>query len=976
MDRNAALDKLVDAGTIQSFDKTLYFKKFAIQWKAALEESPDFEIGYRNTKTGTNETQLVSSASVIKTIDKLTSNYDFYLTSIGWTKETIEEFNKNVAKLKEGVDSYKGLKEEIKVSDLVSPNKNTIAEFDALFNKTLAETFGVMPKEEFGKLSIYEQNTKKANQNEYIESSERLASNRLNFSNLILPNSAKKLQDLSIEIVNATGQTVFNYSDPKNMLDRNFMSNLRHSFITGKYAIGIAAVNQTNHSLNQRQPIFIDLSKLENIDPKDKMWIGDAKLKFFNEDGEQNFNTIMINGVEVVTQSMVLTKSGDYISDIISQFIDGYVDIAKDPWIMQLGATPNVAGTWLFLIKSGVPVDQVAYFMNQPIIRDYLRTLENAGYTWLFNDKMVVEVMSGYKIGKESIEITSIPTNLKDTLGKETFSPKENAEQRFILTEFLKYAKIAQHLFYVTQGSNFDTANFNDPTLVFKKEMQLTKAQNSIFSSVDDKNSVVSAVDAILNNSFLQVLRVYIGKSKNALAEILISDKKRVRSIIQTALMPYVDLPDREFVKIAQKMTNDFFDWAVQTIPKTKKGATLNSLIEDALIKDDSYVEQLSEFVEGIRSNPKHALYNNQVIKVLEPIFSDRVGDKLVNNIKIKNKESNIYDQNQIIYAFKELKTYLSSSRTGLYKKLVTVAVLQSGLSTSPISFTSLLPYDDFKDEYNLILSKLETLPNLEVFNTLDVFSRNNWSNDDIVPRMKARLIIGEEENYYNTAMNFLPTNVKNAVNKEEIPPVISVSIGSKEANYEIIVYQWEDESFSLNERRAMRERGDFSYIKKGLFKKVKDGSGSPLVYESGSVDNPYVNYVYQAINAWGDSYRANEFYNKGQQSVIETNFIQVEEVDPSKILPYFVNRGYLLTSEGKLPNVVAKETPTQTIPIQKATKVSTNESELIAEEKAALDVLDFVKAREIRDKIEALGKEIKPKGRPAIKNRNQNNCK
>ena len=46
---------------------------------------------------------------------------------------------------------------------------------------------------------------------------------------------------------------------------------------------------------------------------------------------------------------------------------------------MDLGATPNVASTWLFLVKLGVPIDEVAYFMNKPLNTDYLKSVETAG---------------------------------------------------------------------------------------------------------------------------------------------------------------------------------------------------------------------------------------------------------------------------------------------------------------------------------------------------------------------------------------------------------------------------------------------------------------------------------------------------------------------------------------------------------------------------------------------------------------------
>ena len=64
------------------------------------------------------------------------------------------------------------------------------------------------------------------------------------------------------------------------MLDRHFMSRLRHAFVSGKYAIGIAARNQTNHSLNQRQAVYIDLSKTQFLNKADKHWLGDGQIKF------------------------------------------------------------------------------------------------------------------------------------------------------------------------------------------------------------------------------------------------------------------------------------------------------------------------------------------------------------------------------------------------------------------------------------------------------------------------------------------------------------------------------------------------------------------------------------------------------------------------------------------------------------------------------------------------------------------------
>lgn len=723
---------------------------------------------------------------------------------------------------------------------------------------------------------------KKALENDYIESLENLISNPLNFENLVKPNSADQLKSLSKEINKKLGLENLDSTNTANMLSRNFMSRLRQAFVTGKYAIGIAAVNQTNHSLNQRQPIYIDNSRFDLLSTEDKYWLtagsmnpSDVTLKF------KKFNKIEIDNKIVPTLSMIKNADGENISDIIGQFIDGYVDISKGPWIMELGATPNVASTWLFLVKAGVPINDVAYFMNQPIIRDYLKTIENAGYSWLFIEDFVDAIKSNEKYSVDSYsEIETIPSNLKTTVGKESLTQREKAEQNFILDEFLKYAKMANHMFLVTQGSNFDTATMNDPYLVFKKVKQLEKAQSTIISSVNN----------LLKNSFVGNLSNRIYDLRDAFSTVLTSDTNNVREVVENVLTPYIDLPDRDFVKLARKAVNDLFDWAVQI------DRQLNTQVKNILLSDDNTAKEVSDFVISIRKNQKHPLYNNQVIKLITPHFSE--SPERVNNLKIKNKDNKVYDQNQMIYAFSELRNYLKGQDNPLYGKIVKLAVLQSGLSTSPISFTSLLPYEDFKEIYNKTLSTLENMPNLQQFSNLNVFQRNNWNDADLVPTRRAAWKQNKNGEWkYNNNMKFFGYNrVMRAIEDNEIPQLVKINTKSREADNDIIVYQWEVGSKS--QKAEMKKRGDYSYIRKGLFKKVYQGDEAFTVSFQIPGGPVISDYVYKMINAWGDShssdgiyFSANEFYSEAKPSVIDNGFIKVpKEMSDATILTYFNN--------------------------------------------------------------------------------------
>ena len=734
---------------------------------------------------------------------------------------------------------------------------------------------------------IFDSVYKKSLENDYIQSLQNLVSHELNFDNLIKPNSAEQLKKLAKTINEKLGREEVDYSSTGNMLSPVFMAKLRHDFVTGKYAIGIAAIAQTNHAQNQRTSMYIDLNKLKTIDKADKQWLGNGLINF------DKFNKMVLpDGNTVTTLSKIKNADGQYISDIIGQFIDGYVDISKGPWIMDLGATPNVASTWLFLTKIGVPIDTVAYFMNQPIIIDYLKSIENAGYSWLFIGDYVDALKDGEKYGISKKEIvnksvkTMTKSSLETSLGKTEFNTQEKVNQQFILDEFLKYAMMANHLYQVTQGTNYDTANINNGYLVYQKEQQLEKANNTIFSSADK----------LLENSHVGKLASAWTDIRNVLAEVIKSDKGNMREVVQNVLDPYINMNSRDFAKLSQKVENDIFDYIMQTNDDIDKGKPLNTFIKSILTNNETNsAKAIGDFVSKVRADDTHPLYNNQVIKILSVQSADKAGG--VNNITVKNKDNKVYDQNQLIFAFQELKEYLNGLNSNLYKQLVATAVLQSGLTPSKISFTTLLPYEDFKDVYNNALFDIENNPDLAGFYNMNVFQRNNWNNDDIVPTRKAKYVERQDgRKDYNRNMQFKNTLLEDAQNKGLIPSILKLDARSREANRDVIVYTWEKgrellteedirNKVTLAQKKAqMRKEGNYSYIQKGLFKKLYDGDNAFAIQDYYGNDN----YIYKMINAWGDGSRANEFYNQPQKSVLDNGFIKVEkEVADGDIIPY-----------------------------------------------------------------------------------------
>lgn len=842
-----------------------------------------------------------------KILNDLIGQYDEELKALGLSKEVIKEAKEmalrdfrahkteKVGELNEWITAVR--------TDYRIQYEEVRAEQKLVYATKLAEMSGLMTLDEFKKLSVFSQNTKPALENEYIESLERITSHPLNFDYLIKPNSAQPMKNLSKEIQKEMGIPEKDFESVGNLISRRFMSDLRHSFMSGRYAIGIAASGQAAFSQRQRVPIWVNTDKIDSpsVSPVDKSWLkpGGGEIYF------AEYNSVIRGGRRRPLLSGLKSKNGkDFISDVNSQFIDGYVDISKDTWIIDMGITPNVLPTVQFLISIGVSKEAVSYFINQPIIRDYLRNLENAGYNWLFNSNMVISTLEQYGLPEDFISSPGKMTEkslfdmLKYNREDMEMSDVQKKEQGNILYEFLKYAKMAEHLFYVTQASNWDTANINDPFLIFQKNELLERARKTIISSVDD----------ILNNSFVNTVRNAMLNTRDSFAEILISDRENVRRVMEEVLRPYVTLPQRDFVRLAQKAVFDMFDWAMQNNTK------LNDAVLGILVGKEGKMSAAKEIIQyrdsiignenkGIEGKPGHILFNNFVLRNLE--FRNRDKGK-TQNLAIKARDTKTYNQDLIIYGFEELRRALKAEgNSKLYSKILALSVLQSGLATSPISFTSLLPYEDFVTIYNETLSSLDTMTNLSDFYTLHVFERNNWNNDNIIDFVKARTKkvsdpfspFGESYKDLNT---FLDKKLTRAIQNKKVPKIIKISSKSQQAKSEFIVYTWQT-NISASEAKRRRKSGDRSHIHKVLMQRVKDSEGNPYIYmDTFTVDKGkpteremhVERYLYKAINAWGDSYRGQELYGRteptailGRQSVLENGFDKVDEVDDSVIL-------------------------------------------------------------------------------------------
>jgi len=210
---------------------------------------------------------------------------------------------------------------------------------------------------------------KAALENELIQDIKEILELPENYASLIMPNGTYILK----EIADRLSSKVMEYNPKKNKMteDTGEISPTRvlealynvykhESNIVGKKTLGLGAIENTfNVILNTLGAYMPDIYKTNDVLRKSNMRLRHNKM---DKDGK-----------EVISMSNLYDVDGtNKISDVISQMINGWVDVEKDAWIFFIQGNYEVAPTLIYLIKAGVPVKEAIYFVSNPLVREYV----------------------------------------------------------------------------------------------------------------------------------------------------------------------------------------------------------------------------------------------------------------------------------------------------------------------------------------------------------------------------------------------------------------------------------------------------------------------------------------------------------------------------------------------------------------------------------------------------------------------------
>ena len=609
--------------------------------------------------------------------------------------------------------------------------------------------------------SLYEQTL----QNKYLDELMTVISLPENFAKLVSPNTqdlftdgspglkkiAEQINDMKTSEADKASVKRGNL-DYERLLDSAYMTQTRHNFIIGKDGVGIGAVSNTNLIINQLSRLLVPLNQAITIVKGVVGTVG--SLPF-------NMNTVISKEEGYASLGGITDASGNInLSNSGSQYIDGYVDIAKGSWIIDMGADSDMAATYLLMNKLGIDPKTYSMFLNQPIILDYVTTRKNqeasiaAGITTrrITNFRRRSDTLRKYQKAKGFTEIAKpnlynvkeMETIIRKVANGQELTEYEKNLQRFMLDDFLVLEGLKWELYRSVQGYNYDTQKINDKNMHYKKELQTSTALDSkiIIGTANVFNntfigSVKTAVDK-LNQAFSETLfKLHHGFSRSVLNSIA----EEIMLIPRLSLNEYKQLMDRAETTLLNYLiatSNEFKGKSMIDFQKKLMLSETHSVAHyvDALKKHDSLAYKSNTFLHNLIVDPDPREGYPKTVYMRDIAY-----DAITANNFTDDFRRLLNDETMISLNGKQI------SVSSIANNLVILGIIQYGTIPTRKSFNKIIPYELYEKYTNNVTEKTG---NLVAFRDLDVFYRRNWDNDKLVPQiMKQEITLDTGETVY-----------------------------------------------------------------------------------------------------------------------------------------------------------------------------------------------------------------------------------
>ena len=495
-------------------------------------------------------------------------------------------------------------------------------------------------------------------QNRRMQTARSIILDKSNFDNLTRPLDVDIFKNIAEELDEIADKKALKFSDLHNPI--RMMSQTRE-LIQGKQGIGVAATQRTSHIQSA---------------------IDGAKINFRPSRGFPG----LPNGTYSLGRAT--NEDGDSISTILSDYINIFVDAASDPMLKTLNLGIDTAGMAAMLMRTGASPQNVIYFLNQPVVKDYFR-YKKMEKSALFKsqgkriDDVQQLLLARYGIDPKTTAAASLTGITTERLKKGLTNAKalsKNEILGIIDTLFGKTGLISLtgELDSFIRKTDLDRKSPGKNIAEFlirierKNEFKLiapgsTFDSDSFIGNYKDNYIQAAGMLSLLSSTFSEQNYQEIEKMLEKTEKYAVNTDERI-SVLTNYIKHKPTYHLQNFLGVSER--------------------------ERLLFGDNSIAHRL----EQMKKDPD--LIENEFLKTLTPSITP-MAESNINGILHIRENANGFAEDAFVDAFEELLSHERSDIAEFGQDLVKAAILMYGVGTSPIGYSHLIPHEYMRQLYD-----------------------------------------------------------------------------------------------------------------------------------------------------------------------------------------------------------------------------------------------------------------------------------
>lgn len=651
--------------------------------------------------------------------------YDEELELLNWQKGVGDQYIERARiQLKENnitvAQYYRTKKRDaIENSAALDEIEQEIFNYDFSIIEDVAKMSNIISYDEFVRLPISLQNSQKALQNRYFQVSRSILSAGSMFEQLLSPNNMDNIKDGKNAVFQALGRDK-EVETFDNFLEVGYIVKKRQAFAKGKYDIGIFAIGMTNYANSQIAGIGIGETITNRGDYIEIMEMNnnDITLPF------EEVKPLDINGSKFISLGNEKNIDEEYIMDLISGYITGAVDVAKEPEIVEMGMHTELAATYILLTRAGVSQRKLALFMYQPAIREYLKELifyrnqefASSEYTSISHiRRTLVDKYAPKRIKNRDMKLSiaqladMIEKGERVKKGTYEWTEEDKEVQYIALVNFLKAKMFSDDLSKNYRASSHDTAKIRSVWALVHKDLVYEELLqgNSIVSVKDGQ--VKDGITAFREDTFIEktvdLFLTFNSVFSNINLFALQQENPRL-TLIDIARRIYKDnkfISQDEFLQQMKEYQAGIVDVMLNKYITDRLGYTPTRYLEKFHKEDGP--DNISVQFENVKEILKGS--NNFIINNLEVIEDEELGINIL-SVKSKITSDAILTKQLFTSSWRALLAHENEQVRKFAETLVYSSIIQFGVKMQRLNFTPLIPVERY---FEITMPALAKLP-------------------------------------------------------------------------------------------------------------------------------------------------------------------------------------------------------------------------------------------------------------------------